>query len=92
MRHGSPIQSLKLRFKLDTGIDIKELPGIIPTFYEMKACVAANYQFFDNWQELAEWQKAKLIALYFADNLVNGAKDDTVQEKIELDNKKRSKK
>jgi hypothetical protein len=58
----------------------------------MKACVAANYQFFDNWQELAEWQKAKLIALYFADNLVNGAKDDTVQEKIELDNKKRSKK
>lgn len=91
-RHGRPIQNIQLKYKLDTGIEIKEVPGIVPSFYEIKACNAANYEYYGSWQELEDWQKAKLIGHYFLDNLINGAKDDTVQDKIKLDQKKRGNK
>lgn len=52
------------------------LPGCIPVFLEVKACNAANYQYFGNWQELEPEEQAFLIAHYISVQLVeNNVKD-----------------
>lgn len=52
------------------------LPGCIPVFLEVKACNAANYHYFGDWQELEPEQQAFLIAHYISVQLVdNNIKD-----------------
>lgn len=88
-RFGEPIHQLELKHKLSTGITIEGLPGIVPEFYEISACNAANYQFFHNWQELDQEQKAKLVAHYYGDIMVNAHKDDAMNDKMKKDSRKR---
>lgn len=90
MRNGQPIQEIQLKYKLETGIEFKDFPGIVPRFYEVEACNAANYEYYGNWQELDRKQKAFLVGHYYTKMLVNGHKDDVVNAKIEKDQKKRS--
>lgn len=88
-RHGQPIQTVKLKYKLNTEIEFHDFPGIIPKFYEIDACNEANYSYYGNWQELEPEQKAFLVAHYYMKSLVAGHKEETVNDKIKKDQKKR---
>lgn len=68
------------------------MPGLVPKFYELAACKAANYQFFHNWQELTSDQQAILIAHYFGENIMESHKNDALSTKMEQDSKKKGKK
>lgn len=89
MRNGQPIQDIRLKYKLETGIEFRDFPGIVPRFYEKEACDAANYRFYHDWQELDREQKAFIVAHYYMKTLIGGHKDEVVNDKIKKDAKKR---
>lgn len=91
LRNDQPIQEIQLKSKLNTGIEIKDFPGIIPRYYEIEACNEANYQYYGNWQELDTEQKATIVAHYYLRNLMESHKNEVVNDKIKKDQKKRSK-
>ena len=75
-RHGIPIGEFRLTDVVPTGIDFKSVPGMIPMYYEVVACNAANYRYFHDWQELTPYQQSILIAHYFNGKLVKSNEQD----------------
>lgn len=91
LRNNEPIQNLQLKYKLSTGIEVKDFPGIIPKFYEIQACHASNYQYYGNWKSLEPHEKATLIAHYYVNVLMESHKNEVITDKARKDQKKRSK-
>jgi hypothetical protein len=88
-RNGEPIQEIELKARLNAGIDIEGIPGLIPRFHEKEACDLANYQFFNSWRELEPEEREEIVAHYIARNLVESHKDDALNQKIERDRKQK---
>ena len=64
------------------------IPGLIPELYERNACNAANHQFDTSWPALSEWERAKHIAHYILNNLI----ENHVQDAQAREMRKKSKK
>ena len=87
-RSGTPIQKVKLSNTLKTGIEVLSIPGLIPEIYERNACNTSNYQYDTTWQALSEWDRAKHIAHYILNNLI----ENNVQDAQAREMRKKSKK
>lgn len=87
-RHGEPIYQIQIKNKFSTGIEVDGLPGVVPEFYEIRACNAANYRYYHDWQELDQEQKSVLIGHYYGTVLIDAHKDDAVSQKMKHDQKK----
>lgn len=90
-RNDEPIQEVTLKYKLSTGIEVKDFPGIVPKFYERQACQAANYRYYHDWQDLTVEQKAEVLAHYFLENLMESHKSEVINDRIKKDQRKRAK-
>lgn len=83
---------MQLKYRLETNIEIKAIfPGLVPEFYVISACNAANHTYDGTWLELTREQKAKIIGHYYSAFMIEGHKSDTVNDKIKKDSKKRGK-
>lgn len=82
-RNGLPIQEISLKSKLDTGIEIEDVPGMVPRFYEMSACNDANYRFYGDWQELSKEQREDIVAHFILRHIIDGHKDEVVSQEFE---------
>lgn len=58
----------------------------------MSAAHAANYRYFGDWQELSWQQKAKIVAFYLLNNMVESHKEDAVASALEKKSGKSKKK
>lgn len=88
-RNGRLIQDVHLKNSIETGIEFETVPGCIPVYTEVKACIAVGYRYFHDWQELSADQQAFLIAWHISDTWVNANKDDA--EARELDRRSSAK-
>lgn len=91
LRNNEPIQNVNLKYRLATGIEVKDFPGIVPKLYEINACHAANYRYYSDWQQLESHEKATLIAHYYTNILLDSHKSEAMNDKMKKDQKKRSK-
>lgn len=82
-RFGVAINEVPLRNTLDTGIEFEHLPGHIPVFLEVEACIANNYRYFHDWQELEEKQKAFLIGQFISKRWVDSHRSDAEYREME---------
>lgn len=83
MRHNTPIEDFYLPTKVNTGIEVEWLPGLIPLNDEIAACSRANYCYWDSWQDLTERQKARLIAEYYLQILITSNVEDAKARAVE---------
>lgn len=81
-RNGLRIREIRLK-TVDTGISFNDLPGIVPLYHEIEACNAANYRFYDDWQDLSGKQRATLIAHYYVKNMIEQNVSDAQQKAAE---------
>lgn len=70
------MEDVPLANVIETGLEFEHLPGCVPTFLEVQACHAANYQYFTTWQKLSADQQAFLIAHFVADRWINSHRSD----------------
>jgi len=56
------------------------MPGLVPLYDEMAACRFAGYRFWHEWQDLSPQERARLVAYYYLDALVEGHKEDAAIE------------
>ena len=63
------------------------MPGCIPVYQEVAACKAANYRYFDDWQELTAEQQAFLIAHYFSQKLLESNIQDAEAREMKMKSK-----
>ena len=75
-RYGRELSDFPLKNVISTGIEFESLPGCIPTFLEVDACIAAGYKYWGDWQELDAEQQSFLIAHYIAKRWVNNHQAD----------------
>ena len=71
-----PIANHPLMATINTGIELDHLPGCIPVYYEVEACNAANYKYYDDWQELKVSQRHFLIAHYYMTKTIAAHQSD----------------
>lgn len=89
-RNGIPILEVRLTHGIDTGLEFENLPGAISLYDELSACRYNNYRYWHDWQELNGLQKARLVAFYYLNILVENNRKDA--EAIELKRQTNSKK
>jgi len=88
-RNEEPIQEVRLRNKLETGIEIDDIPGMIPRYYEMEACRQANYEYFGSWQMLGKEEKEDLVAHFILRTMIESHKDEVVAQEMKKKQKKK---
>lgn len=81
-RHGRLLDDYPLSSTLETGLDFTHLPGCLPVYYEVAACNAANYRYFDDWQQLKPEQQAFLIAYYLRHKQVENHTKDAEEKAV----------
>jgi hypothetical protein len=74
---------------METGIDIRHIPGLIPDIYVISACNAANYCYHTTWLDLTYEQRAEIVAHYLLDKLIESHVHDAQQDEMERQNRKR---
>jgi hypothetical protein len=74
--------------KIDTGIVVKDSPGIVPLFHEIEACNAANHSFFGSWQKLSRRERVVLVTHYFISRSIEGHKNDANIKKMKRDQRR----
>jgi hypothetical protein len=80
-RNNKHIYDVGLSNQINTGIRFYEIPGCVPIYLEVQACNAANYQYFDTWQELTPQQRSFLIAHFLSVRTVeNNIRDAEYKE------------
>lgn len=77
-----PLDQIRLGNTIETGIRFESLPGCIPVFTEVNACIAAGYRYFHDWQELEADQQSFLIAHYLSNIWVDAHKADAEAQEI----------
>ena len=87
-RNDRPIAEVKLRYSIQSGIEIPSRLGIIPLLYEMQACDAANYRFFHDWKELSRQERAIIVAKHVISQLIDSHREDAVARDIDRKSKK----
>lgn len=75
-RNGIPIDKATLSKTIRTGVEIANLPGQIPVFYEFAACKEYNYRYYHDWQELTPEQQSTIIAHYVLSKLIQSHTQD----------------
>lgn len=73
---GKPLTKATLRHSINTGIQIGNLPIMVPEYHVMLAAEEANYRYYGDWTELGWKERATIVALYFAKMLVKNHNED----------------
>lgn len=75
-KKGKPIQKVEFKYRIDTGIEVEDLPGMVPKYYEMEACNAEGYVFYGNWQTLTSVQRAEVVAHHYLKFYMEGHREE----------------
>lgn len=77
-RNGEPIEEIRPSNTIRTGIEFETIPGTIPLYDELEACRYAGYKYWHDWQELTPLERARLVAHYYLNRLIEAHKEDAV--------------
>lgn len=73
---------MPLKYRLETGIEVKTVPGFVPELYVIEACHAANHQYHSSWQALSYEEQAELVAAHLLHQLIESHVHDAQQEDL----------
>lgn len=77
-RHETPILEYPLARRVNTGISIQAMPGVVPEYEEREAAVFAHYNWSD-WCSLDWTERANAVAHYRLHSLIESHVNEAVE-------------
>jgi len=90
MRNGVPIREHFLKQKVNSGITVDSLPGIVSEYESREACTFCNYNYMQ-WLELDSIERAFCVAQYRIHNLIEAHVSDAADKESERRGRRHSK-
>lgn len=78
-----------MKHKIESGIEIQSIPGIVPKFYEVDTSLLTGYKYPEEWEALPRTVRSDLLAYYYLSKMLEGHKEEARADEIRKDQKKR---